>query len=163
MTSANVVQSAGGNVGAVPAPAVQMGLGAGEVLGMRATGSGRVPGVGADRTGPGAVAVSPDMESAVLQSQCVDFQGTAVSCHTPRHKLDAGRAAGAGAGAAGEIDQGGRGGRERGAERPTIGFHRTENFHSAVPVRCPQCLISSCFDCFEVPCGWPEKKKGGAA
>jgi len=29
--------------------------------------------------------------------------------------------------------------------------------------RCPQCLIASPIDCQEQPCGWPEKKKGGAA
>lgn len=161
MMFAKVVQCAAGNVGAVSAPAGQLGLVAGEVLGMGATGSGRVPGAGANRAGLGAVDGSPDIESAVSTSQSIEFQGIAVSCHTLCNGLGAGRAAGAGAAAA--LHQGGRGGRERGAERPTMGFQQTENFHNAVPVRCPQCLISSCFDCFEVPCGWPQKKKGGAA
>lgn len=227
MTSANVVQSSACNVGAVSAPGPQMGLVGGEVLGMGATGSGRVPRVAADRAGLGAADTAPDMESAVLVSQCVDNEASGSPCHTLCNKRALSAAA---RGELGErSNRGGRGVGERGAELPTIGFEQTENFanadaHGRVLVRavalteagllsrviatgqvvivtvqkrmretvlslnlptlllaekkegggltlagvareerCPQCLLASPIDCLEQPCGWPKKKKGGAA
>jgi hypothetical protein len=161
MSCLNVVQSAGGNGGAVAAPSRQMGLMAGDVLAMGPR-SGWVRGAPGELAGLGAAAAAADMESAACDAQSLENQGVAVLCHTPCHKSEVTGAARAGAG-----DRRDRGGRGVGVVAPdsfTIGFDHAENFHNAVPpMRCPQCLISSCFDCDEVLCGWPKKKGGGAA
>ena len=161
MICSNVVQSAGGNGGAVAAPSRQMGLMAGDVLAMGLR-SGRLRGAPGELAGLGAAAAAADMESAVFDAQSIENERIAVLCHTLSHKSEVTGAARAGAG-----DRRDRVGRGVGAVAPdsfTIGFDHAENFHNAVPsMRCPQCLISSCFDCDEVPCGWPQKKRGGAA
>jgi hypothetical protein len=161
MICTNVVQSAGGNGGAESATSRQMVLMAGD-FGAMGPRSGWVRGAPGELVGVGAVAAAADMTSAVFYAQSLENEGIAVLCHTLGHKSEVAGAARAGAG-----DRRDRGGRGVGAVEPdsfTIGFDHAENFHNAVPpMRCPQCLISSCFDCDEVPCGWTQKKRGGAA